>query len=171
MSAMLVLVMGVAGSGKTLIGSMLAHAMGSKFADADEFHPAVNIEKMSRGIPLTDADREPWLRAIRQALCNWSVAGEDAVVTCSALKQSYRDQLSRGCDVNIVYLKGQFELIHSRLAQRSGHFMKPEMLASQFADLEEPADAIVVDVSRPPEEIVAEIVARLGTSANSRDRL
>jgi gluconokinase len=162
---MLVLVMGVAGSGKTLIGSMLAQALGSKFADADEFHPAANIEKMSRGIPLTDADREPWLRAIQQALCKWSAAGEDAVLTCSALKQSYRDQLSRDCDVQIVYLKGHFDLIHSRIAQRTGHFMKPEMLASQFADLEEPTDAIVVDVSLPPEEIVRQIVARLAAKS------
>jgi gluconokinase len=168
---MLVLVMGVAGSGKTLIGSMLAQALGSKFADADEFHPAANIDKMSRGIPLTDTDREPWLRAIRHALCDWSAAGEDAVVTCSALKQSYRDQLSRDCDVEIVYLKGEFDLIHSRLAQRAGHFMKPEMLASQFADLEEPADAMVVDVSKRPEEIVAEIVARLAESAKGGAKL
>ena len=161
MGAMLVLVMGVAGSGKTLIGSMLAQALGCKFADADDFHPAANIEKMSRGIPLTDADREPWLHAIRQALCNWNAAGEYAVVACSALKQSYRDQLTRGCNVKIVYLQGQFELIHGRLAHRSGHFMKPEMLASQYADLEEPANAITVDVSQPPEVIVAETVTRL----------
>jgi len=168
---MLVLVMGVAGSGKTLIGSMLAQALGCTFADADEFHPAANIEKMSRGIPLTDADREPWLRAIHQALCEWAATGRDAVVTCSALKQSYREQLTRGCAVQLVYLKGQFELIHRRIATRAGHFMKPEMLASQFADLEEPADAITVDVARPPEEIVADILSKLAGTSNAGTKL
>lgn len=162
---MLVVVMGVAGSGKTLIGSMLARSLGYLFADADEFHPRANIEKMSHGIPLTDADREPWLRAIQKRLCEWGSADISAVVTCSALKQKYRDMLSRDCDVKIVYLKGEFDLIHGRIQQRQGHFMRPEMLQSQFADLEEPADAIVVDVSGPPEKIVEEIRRRLQSSA------
>src|SRR5512144_105054 len=100
---MLVVVMGVAGSGKTLIGSMLAQSLGYLFADADEFHPRANIEKMSHGVPLTDADREPWLRAIQERLCEWGAADIGAVVTCSALKQKYRDMLSRDCDVKIVY--------------------------------------------------------------------
>ena len=133
---MLVVVMGVAGSGKTLIGSMLARSLGYLFADADEFHPRANIEKMSHGIPLTDTDREPWLRAIQKRLCEWGSADISAVVTCSALKQKYRDMLSRDCDVKIVYLKGEFDLIHGRIQQRQGHFMRPEMLQSQFADLE-----------------------------------
>lgn len=162
---MLVVVMGVAGSGKTLIGSMLARSLGYLFADADEFHPRANIEKMSHGIPLTDTDREPWLRAIQKRLCEWGSADISAVVTCSALKQKYRDMLSRDCDVKIVYLKGEFDLIHGRIQQRQGHFMRPEMLQSQFADLEEPADAIVVDVSGPPEKIVEEIRRRLQSSA------
>jgi gluconokinase len=168
---LLVLVMGVAGSGKTLIGSMLAQVLGCRFADADEFHPAANIEKMSRGVPLTDADREPWLRAIHQALCEWGASGQDAVVTCSALKQRYREQLTRDCDVKLVYLKGGFDVIYRRIATRTGHFMKPEMLASQFADLEEPADAIVVDVSASPAEIVSEILGQLAKSSGTETKL
>ena len=162
---MLILVMGVAGSGKTLIGSMLAQALQFDFADADSFHPAANIEKMSRGIPLTDEDRTPWLDAIHKALCDWNAVGRSAVVTCSALKERYRKYLARDCKVTIVYLKGDFDLIHGRLKQRTGHFMRPGMLASQFADLEEPADAIVVDVSGTPQEIVAAIQSKLALDA------
>src|ERR1051326_77721 len=106
---------------------------------------------MSQGIALNDEDRQPWLDAISKALCGWQTAGQDAVVTCSALKERYRKQLSRGCDLTIIYLKGDFDLIHGRLVQRQGHFMRPEMLASQFSDLEEPEDAIVVDVSGTPD--------------------
>lgn len=159
--SMMVLVMGVAGSGKTLIGSRLAQFLGWKFADADAFHPAANVEKMSRGIPLTDADREPWLRAMREAVADWTESGQSVVLACSALKRRYREQLSGLYAMKIVYLKGEFDLLHSRLAERRGHFMKSEMLASQFLDLEEPEDAIVVDVSRSPEEIVADIRRRL----------
>lgn len=162
---MLVLIMGVAGSGKTLIGSMLAQALGWEFRDADSFHPPANVQKMSRGIPLTDADREPWLDLIQQALCQWAASGKDAVVACSALKQRYRERISRQCPVTFVYLKGDFELIHSRMAARQGHFMKAEMLASQFGDLEEPADAIVVDISGSPAEIVGQILTRLAGRA------
>ncbi len=168
---MLVVLMGVAGSGKTLIGQMLAESLGWHFRDADSFHPAANIEKMSRGIPLTDADREPWLDAIRHALCAWHAAGQNAVVTCSALKQRYRDRLSRGCDINFVYLKGTFDLIHNRIAARQSHFMKPEMLASQFADLEEPTDAIVVDISATPEEVIRKIRGKLGVPAADSAKL
>jgi len=160
----LILLMGVAGSGKTLIGSMLAESLQCVFADADSFHPAANIDKMSRGIPLTDEDRAPWLDAIRKALCEWQAAGSSAVVTCSALKEQYRQTLTRDCDVNIVYLKGDYDLIHRRLASRQGHFMKPDMLASQFSDLEEPTNAIVVDVTGTPEQIVAAIRNRLSLS-------
>lgn len=161
---MLILVMGVAGSGKTLIGTKLAESLHCTFADADSFHPPANIEKMSRGVPLTDDDREPWLAAIRQALCDWQAAGECAVVTCSALKERYREYLTRDCGVRIVYLKGDYDLVHGRLASRRGHFMKPGMLASQFADLEEPTNAIVVDISGTPEEIVADIRSKLSLS-------
>jgi gluconokinase len=158
---MIVLVMGVAGSGKTLIGSMLAESLGWKFADADDFHPAANIEKMSRGIPLTDADRSPWLMAMHEAIQRWIAAGANVVLACSALKREYRNQLWKGPELPVVYLKGDIKLIHSRLAARRGHFMKAAMLESQLADLEEPEDAIVVEVSQTPEEIVARIKSRL----------
>src|SRR4051812_39126901 len=115
---MLVLIMGVAGSGKTLIGSMLADSIGWKFADADTFHPAANVEKMSHGIPLTDADREPWLRNMQQAISGWINSGQSVVLACSALKQRYREQLARGHELKVVYLKGDFELIYSRLVAR-----------------------------------------------------
>jgi gluconokinase len=156
-----VIVMGVAGSGKTLIGSMLAKSLGWQFADADEFHPAANVEKMSLGIPLTDADRDPWLSNMRAAIDKWNGSGKNFVLACSALKQRYRERLQSGPEVKIVYLKGSPELILSRIAARQGHFMKPEMLASQFADLEEPRDAMIVDVSGTPDEIVTEIKGRL----------
>ena len=154
---MLVLVMGVAGSGKTLIGRMLADSLGWRFADADDFHPTANLEKMSQGIPLTDADREPWLENMRHAISGWMDSGENVVLACSALKQRYREQLTRGCESKVVYLKGDFELIYGRLAARHNHFMKPEMLASQFADLEEPVEAMTIDVSSAPEQIVAQL--------------
>ena len=153
--------MGVAGSGKTLIGAMLAKSLNWQFADADDFHPAANIEKMTQGIPLTDEDREPWLRAMRDAILGWIESGENAVLACSALKQRYRDELSHVPETRLVYLKGSPDLIYNRLSQRHDHFMKPEMLASQFAALEEPADGIVVDVSPSPDEIVAEVRRRL----------
>jgi gluconokinase len=161
---MVVLLMGVAGSGKTLIGSMLAQSQNWNFADADEFHPAANIQKMSQGVPLTDGDREPWLCAMREAIDGWIKSGQSAVLACSALKQSYRERLTAGPEVEIVYLKGEPDLIHGRLSHRQGHYMKAEMLASQFADLEEPPDAIVIDIARPPDQIVSEIQRRLGLS-------
>lgn len=158
---MVAIIMGVAGSGKTLIGTALAKSLNWKFADADDFHPAANIEKMTRGIPLTDKDREPWLRAMRNAIDGWIKSGENAVLACSALKQRYRDQLIHIPETRFVYLKGSPDLIYSRLSLRQDHFMKPEMLASQFTDLEEPADAMILDISGSPEEIVAEIKRRL----------
>jgi gluconokinase len=153
--------MGVAGAGKTLIGSMLAEHLKWEFADADDFHPPANIEKMSHGIPLTDADREPWLRSMRALIEAWAEAGQNGVLACSALKRRYRDELTRGVESKTVFLKGTPELIHSRLLLRRGHYMKAEMLASQFSDLEEPGDAIVVDVSTPPETVLAEIISNL----------
>ena len=158
---MVAIVMGVAGSGKTLIGSTLANSLNWKFADADDFHPTANIEKMTHGIPLTDEDREPWLRAMSDAIVGWIKSGENAVLACSALKQRYRDELTHLPDTRFVYLKGTPDLIYRRISLRQDHFMKPEMLASQFADLEEPADAIIVDVSGTPGEIAAEIKRRL----------
>lgn len=161
---MVLLMMGVAGSGKTLIGSMLAKSLNWIFADADEFHPPANIEKMSRGIALTDEDREPWLRAMRAAIEGWTKSGENAVLACSALKQRYREVLTSGTPTRTIFLKGSPDLIQRRLLERQNHFMKSEMLTSQFADLEEPADAMVVDVSETPEQIVATIKRNLRES-------
>lgn len=160
---MIVIVMGVSGSGKTTIGELLADRMGCGFSDADDFHPAANVEKMRAGTPLTDDDRRPWLQALRQAIENWQAAGESRVIACSALKAAYRDQLSPRNDAIFVFLKGSAEIIAGRLKARKGHYMNPDLLASQFATLEEPAGAIVVDIAPPPAVIVDNIMARLGT--------
>jgi gluconokinase len=157
----IVVLMGVAGAGKTTVGRALAQALGCPFLDADSLHPLANIEKMARGIPLTDADRAPWLAAVRASLESAFAQGHNLVIACSALKQQYRDFLSARVPVIWVYLKGTEELIRSRLEHRREHFMKARMLASQFADLEEPSSAIVVDVLSPPDLIVQEILAAL----------
>jgi gluconokinase len=159
---MVIIVMGPTGSGKTTIGSLLAARLGWAFVDADEFHSAVNKDKMHRGIPLTDADRLPWLQAIHDQIDRWRAEKKNVVLACSALKQSYRDLLwSNGADVRLVYLKGSYDLIYKRLLERKGHFANEHILAGQFADLEEPANAIIVDISGSPEEIVDELCARL----------
>jgi gluconokinase len=158
---MVVIVMGVTGAGKTTVGNLLAGQMGWEFADADSFHSPANVEKMRQGIPLGDADRAPWLKAMRDAISGWIARHNNVVLACSALKRSYRDELRVGPEVKIVYLKGSEQLISSRLRQRHGHFAGESILAAQFADLQEPADAIVVDVSLPPEEMVRDIRARL----------
>ena len=153
--------MGTTGAGKTTIGKLLARQLGWEFDDADSFHPAANIEKMSRGIPLGDADRAPWLAALHNAIAQWIAAGKNVVLACSALKQSYREELSVGPDVKIVYLKGSYELFALRIHERHGHFAGEGILAGQFADLEEPKDAVTVDASLTPQEIVSEIRRRL----------
>ncbi|HET8925618.1 MAG TPA: gluconokinase [Candidatus Acidoferrum sp.] len=158
---MIVLLMGVEGSGKTTIGKLLAAQLGWEFADADSFHPPANIEKMSRGIPLTDSDRIPWLNSIREAMLQWQAQGRNVVLGCSALKQSYRERLMISPDLKLVYLKGSYELLRERLHARKGHYAGEQLLASQFATLEEPTDAITVDVAPPPTEIVSEIRKRL----------
>jgi gluconokinase len=160
---MIIIVMGVSGSGKTTVGELLADRMGCGFSDADDFHPAANVEKMRAGIPLTDDDRRPWLQALRHAIEGWQTAGESRVIACSALKAAYRDQLSPRDDAVFVFLKGSAETIAARLDARKGHYMNPDLLASQFATLEEPAGAIVVDIAPPPAVIVDDIMARLRT--------
>ncbi len=150
--------MGVAGSGKTTIGLQLAASLGWTFRDADDFHPAANIAKMSAGLPLTDDDRAPWLAAIRGHIEACLSRGENAVVTCSALKECYRRQLVIDPElVKLVFLSGDFDLILKRLNQRKDHFMKPEMLRSQFEALEAPQDALRIDVAAAPDAIVARI--------------
>jgi gluconokinase len=158
---MVVIVMGVTGAGKTTVGNMLAGQMAWTFVDADSFHSAANVDKMRRGIPLDDADRAPWLQAMRDAISQWIQDRGNVVLACSALKRSYRDELRVGPEVRVVYLKGSKELISSRLRQRHGHFAGESILAGQFADLEEPTDTIVVDVGLSPEEIVRGIREQL----------
>jgi gluconokinase len=166
-----VVVMGVAGSGKTTVAALLAERLGHDVAEADEFHPQANIDKMSAGTPLTDADRWPWLDAIRDWLDGESDAGRSAVVTCSALKRSYRDELRRARGrVRFVHLSGDRELLAERMAGRSGHFMPPSLLPSQLATLEPLAadeDGLLVDVSASPHDIVAAVVAWLDDSTPS----
>ena len=159
---MIVLLMGVAGSGKTTVGQLLSRELGWAFADADDFHPAANVEKMRRGIPLTDEDRAPWLDALRQLLVGLISEEKNGVLACSALKQSYRDALAVGPEVKIVYLKGSPALLRERVVSRHGHYMKAGMLESQFRALEEPKDAITVDVSASAEKVAAEVRKRLG---------
>jgi len=158
---MILVVMGVSGSGKTTIGTMLADAVHCSFLEGDSLHSKESIEKMSHGLPLTDSDRAPWLAAIRAYILKFFNRGEDLVIVCSALKQQYRDFLAEGVPITWVYLKGSEELIRSRLKHRLRHFMKADMLPSQFEVLEEPSDAIVAEISSPPSAIVAQILAQL----------
>lgn len=157
----IVVIMGVAGSGKTTIGTMLAKAMHCPFLEGDSLHSAANVEKMSHGIPLTSADRAPWLEAIHRRLVSALEHDQSLVVACSALAQAYRITLADGVPITWVYLAGSQDLIRSRLRHRTGHYMKADMLASQFEALEEPKDALVMDVSRPPDVIVEEIMTTL----------
>jgi gluconokinase len=154
--------MGVEGSGKTTIGEVLAAQLGWEFADGDSFHSPANIEKMSHGIPLTDSDRIPWLNSIREAMLQWQAQGQNVVLACSALKRSYRERLQVSSEVKLVYLKGSYQLLLERLQGRKGHYAGEQLLASQFANLEEPTDAIAVEVTPSPPEIVSEIRKRLG---------
>ena len=158
---MIIVVMGVAGSGKTTVGTKLAAALHCAFLEGDDLHSQANVEKMSRGVPLTDADRAPWLDAIHGRMCDAFTAGQSLVVACSALERSYRARLAEGLPVTWVYLKGSADLIRSRLQHRTHHFMKANMLASQFEALEEPSDALIVDVSQSPAAIVEQILAEL----------
>jgi len=159
---MIVIVMGVVGAGKSTIGRMLAAALHCEFFDADDFHPASNVEKIRRGISLTDADRAPWLARLREAITELISGQQNAVLACSALKRSYRDQLAVSSEVKFVYLKGTSALIAERLRARHGHFADEQILSSQFADLEEPNEAIAVDIAAAPSEIVEKIRKQLG---------
>jgi gluconokinase len=152
----IILLMGVQGSGKTTVGRALAEHLGWRFADADEFHPPENIAKMAAGIPLDDRDRAPWLAELRTEIDRTLADRSNLVLTCSALKERYRQRLLTD-GVALVYLRGTRELIASRLESRAGHFAKLDLLNSQFADLEEPTNALTIDVSSSVEEIVKEI--------------
>ena len=160
---MIVLVMGVAGAGKTTVGNLLARELGWTFADADSYHSPENVKKMASGIPLTDDDRKDWLARLRELIQSWEASGENAVLACSALKDAYRRKLVISSNVKLVFLRGEFGLIRERMMLRPGHYMNPDLLHSQFETLEEPsvAEAVVVDVSAPPEELVRSIRAAL----------
>jgi gluconokinase len=162
---MVLVIMGVSGSGKTTVGKLLAERLGWQYQEGDALHPPENVAKMSAGTPLSDADRTPWLRLIANRIDAWRSRGEAGVVTCSALRQAYRDIIiGERPDVGLVHLRGSRELIGRRMAARKGHFMPTALLDNQFATLQEPSAeerAIVVDVGGAPAEIVDEILRRL----------
>ena len=160
---MIVLIMGVSGSGKTTVGRLLADTLRWQFVDADSFHSPSNLKKMSAGTPLSEQDRRPWLDALGAAIDRWISEGRNVVLACSALTASARRILISGNPtVKLVYLKGHIGLIQARLARRPHHFMPQELLASQFDTLEEPADALTVDAGWSPDAITAHIITSLG---------
>lgn len=154
--------MGVAGCGKTTVGKSLAKHLGWDFYDADDFHPAENIAKMTDGIPLDDADRSPWLASLHILISSCLIQNRPSVLACSALKESYRQQMLAGNDgAQIVFLKGNYDSIWSWLSMRNDHYMKPQMLQSQFETLEEPTNALTLDISKSVNDIVQEILLGL----------
>jgi len=160
----ILIVFGVSGAGKTTVGKMLVEQLGWHFLEADDFHPAGNIEKMRNGYPLTDEDRRPWLDCLRKQIEQLLSAGENAVSACSALKRAYRDRLRVSDEVKFVFLRGDYALIEKQLRSRHGHFMNPTLLQSQFDDLEEPQpdeNVLTIQLGRSPQELVEEIIAKL----------
>ena len=164
---MIVVLMGVCGSGKTVVGQALAADLGWPFFDGDDFHPPANVAKMAAGTPLVDADRWPWLDRLAAEMAAMNERGANAVLACSALKQAYRDRIGRAGNVRFVHLKGDYDTIASRLAARSHRYMPPTLLASQFATLEEPVDAIVIDVRPTISEQVAQIRSALRSAVEA----
>lgn len=159
---MFIIFMGVSGCGKTTIGKKTADVLGVPYYEGDEYHSPENVEKMSRGIPLTDEDREDWLDTLSQLLRNKLGAGESGVLSCSALKQKYRDQLCIDPkQVLFIYLKGSYGLIRSRMQARIGHYMPSDLLKSQFEALEEPEDVFAVNIDQAPEEILDKVLSYL----------
>ena len=161
---MIAILMGVTGSGKTTVANAVVAESGWHFAEGDDYHSAANKAKMAAGTPLTDEDREPWLRTLHAVLVGWQRAGECGVMTCSALKQSYRDLLVEGMPegvVSFVLLEVPLEVLKERLAHRAHHFMNPALLDSQLATLEEPKDAIRINANRPAVEVAHELLAKL----------
>ena len=163
--AQVLIIMGVSGSGKSVVGKALAEKLGWTFFDGDDYHPKLNVEKMSKGIPLNDDDRRPWLLTLHGLIQKELESNQSAILASSALKQSYRDLLKGKLEnVTFVYLKGSFDLILSRMKARTDHFMKAGMLKSQFATLEEPADALTVSIDASVPAIVQEIIDKLNLS-------
>jgi gluconokinase len=164
---MIILIMGVTGSGKSTIGSMLAERLGWLFLEADDFHSAANKEKMRHGIHLTDADRLPWLDAIHAELQRLDAARKNVVLACSALNEEYRRRLMAGLDVKLIYLQGSRELIAQRVQHRTRHFAGEAILDDQFAVLEEPGNALVMDIRDTPEQIVGKILRNINASTQN----
>jgi carbohydrate kinase (thermoresistant glucokinase family) len=166
-----IVVMGVSGAGKSAVGQGLAERLGWRFAEGDALHPARNVAKMKSGQPLTDADRAPWLAAVAQVIGTWRQRGEHGVITCSALKKVYREQISDRGDVRLVFLEGPREVIAGRVGARQRHFMPPTLLDSQFATLEPPGpdeNPITVGINRPVEGVIESIIRALGSPAPSQ---
>lgn len=159
---MVILVMGTTGAGKTTVGGLIAARLGWTFLDADDFHPPASIEKMKHGIPLTDADRAPWLANIHARLVALAGEKKDVVLACSALKQTYRDTLSAGVAMRIIYLRGTYEQMRRHILARHGHFAGESILTGQFADLEEPTNAMVLDVAGTPGQLADTAIRELG---------
>ncbi|MCB9419963.1 MAG: gluconokinase [Ardenticatenaceae bacterium] len=158
-------IMGVSGSGKTTVGRALAERLGVPFYDGDDFHPPENVAKMANGIPLNDTDRHPWLARLHDLIAEHEARGETAVLACSALKKKYRDQLREGNDnISIVYLEGSYDLIWERMAVRQAHYMKADMLQSQFDTLEPPSSAntLIINTKHNVSTIVDSIIQRAG---------
>jgi gluconokinase len=166
---MIIVIFGVSGAGKTTVGKMLAEQLGWRFLEADDFHPAANIEKMRNGHPLTDEDRWPWLDCLRKQIEQSLSAGENGVLACSALKRAYRDRLRVRDEVKFVFLRGDYALVEKQLRSRHGHFMNTTLLQSQFDDLEQPQpdeNVLTIELGRTPEGIVKRIEAKLSLACS-----
>jgi gluconokinase len=159
---MIIVLMGVTGSGKTTVGKLLAAELGWTYYDADDFHSPANVEKMKLGVALDDADRRPWLETLRKLIHDCLERSENCILACSALKSSYRDYLLLSDEVRLVYLRGSYDLIQQRLSDRRDHYMNPKLLRSQFEILEEPQGELAIDVSLPAGEIVKTIRGHFG---------
>jgi gluconokinase len=165
------IIFGVSGAGKTTVGELLARELGWDFYEADDFHSPANIEKMRRGVPLTDDDRWPWLENLRELIKRCVAEGENAVLACSALKRVYRKHLRVSAEVKFVFLRGDYAVIAKQLQRRRVHFMNPELLRSQFADLEEPGldeETLTIELGRTPQELVKEIETKLHLASKER---
>lgn len=159
--------MGVSGCGKTSVGQALSERVGWPFFDGDDFHPPANVAKMAAGFPLNDENRTPWLANLHDLIARHQAEGQSMLVACSALKEKYRQQLAAGNPGTVfVYLKGDFELIFARMQARAGHYMKAEMLRSQFETLEEPAEALIIDIGQPLETIIEVVLSQLNDNEN-----
>ena len=165
---MIIIIMGVSGSGKTTVGTKLAKTLGWKFADGDDFHPQKNKDKIKKGIPLDDDDRQPWLENIRHEIEINLINNSNFIIVCSALKEKYRKMLLKDEEpVKLVYLKGSYELIEKRLIKREGHFANEDILPSQLDTLEEPSNAITIDISQTVESIIIEIIQNVALESSN----